>query len=386
MGQSPPLTDQGTCIFPYTVNPSPTMDLQTLLERVEPSRLKQLGSLLALGESLTKSELVDWVSQELPFCQVEEDGACVGIDGAFYIAVDWVCDMTTLELLTDSTWVRPQSDGKTLTFRVTSAVGEIALGDARLLLALLAVATYNDGELPLPDVLLSDRFKSCVVVETQARATASSRPSQRPSQLPPGTELPSIPSGLSATFDSMRPQRHSVRPEATAPSATATLQDEPVLVEWILTLPRNSIISAAFALEERGPDQHVIAVSPTGRAVMSADALEAAEKLFDDHRESLPPASQHDAIGAYRKRLANSLSFFGISASDASALVLLAAELGHFPEFWSKSNPPPRAFARKELQDAPEELATACAKLLYDVFYEEQFDNVETLIAAWLPQ
>jgi hypothetical protein len=190
---------------------------------------------------------------------------------------------------------------------------------------------------------------------------------------------------MSATFDSMRPQRQSVRPAATD-SVSASQKDEPALVEWILTLPRNSIISAAFALEERGADQHVIAVSPTGRAVISADALEAAEKLFDDHRDSLPPPSQNEAVMAYRKRLANSLSFFGIAASDASTLVLLATELGHFPEFWSKSNPPPRAFARSELHDAPEELATVCAKLLYDVFYEEQFDSVEALISAWLPQ
>jgi hypothetical protein len=90
------------------------MDLQTLLERVEPSRLKQLGSLLSLGESMTKPELVDWVSQELPFCQVEEDGACVGIDGAFYIAVDWVGDIITLELLRETSWIRRQADGSVI--------------------------------------------------------------------------------------------------------------------------------------------------------------------------------------------------------------------------------------------------------------------------------
>jgi len=371
------------CIFPHAVNPIPTMDLQTLLERVEPSRLKQLGSLLALGESLTKTELVDWVSQELPFCQVDEDGACVGIDGAFYIAVDWVGDIITLELLRDNRWVRPQNDGKHLEFRVTDAVAELALGDARLLLALLAVATYNDGELPLPDALTSARFKRCLVVDEKPVAPSGASPSQRPSQLP-DVQRPSIPPGISPTFDSMRPKRVSVRPSVLASSTAPNVAPE--LIEYVMALPRHSVLSAAFALAERGLDTHVVAVGPTGgRAILSADALEAAEQLFEDHLDSMPPLSHADATVAYRKRLANSLSFFGISPSDASALVSLASELGCFPDFWSKANPPPKALSRGELRNTPEELVDAASELLFDAFYADKFPSAGALREAWLP-
>jgi hypothetical protein len=362
-----------------------TMDLQTLLERVEPSRLKQLGSLLALGESLTKTELVDWVSQELPFCQVEEDGACVGIDGAFYIAVDWVSDIMTLELLRDCEWIRHQPDGKLIHFHVTDEINDISVGDARLLLALLSVATYNDGELPIPKVLLSGRYERFLKVEETTAVHAGGRPSQLPGEAPP-SQRPSIPPGMSATFDSMRPQRHSVLPSADASSNPAERMD-PALIEWLLTLPRHSVISAAFALAERGADCYVIAVGPTGgRAVISSDAIEAAERLFEDHRDSMPPPSHNDAMVAYRKRLVSALSFFGIDSSDASSLVALTTDLQAFPDFWSRANPPPKALARRELQDCPEELAPAAARLLYDVFYADQFDSVDALMSAWLPQ
>src|SRR5512145_1504046 len=188
------------------------MDLQTLLERVEPSRLKQLGSLLALGESLTKPELVDWVSQELPFCQVEEDGACVGIDGAFYIAVDWVNDMMTLELLRETTWVREELNGRIRRFVITEDASDLSLTDARLLLALLSVATYNKGELPIPGDLSAARFSKALRIEetSSAKASPSTRPSQRPESS--GNRRPSIPPGFSETFDSMRPKRNSVCP------------------------------------------------------------------------------------------------------------------------------------------------------------------------------
>jgi hypothetical protein len=363
---------------------SSTMDLQTLLERVEPSRLKQLGSLLALGESLTKTELVDWVSQELPFCQVEEDGACVGIDGAFYIAVDWVSDISTLELLRDCEWTRHQPDGKLITFRVTDEITDISVGDGRLLLALLAVATYNDGEMPIPRALLSARYQRFITVEETTAVHAGGRPSQIPGEAPP-SQRPSIPPGMSPTFDSMRPQRQSVIPSAGA-SVEPSTQLDPALIEWLLTLPRHSVISAAFALAERGADSHVIAVGPTGgRAVISADAVEAAERLFEDHRDSMPPPSQADAMVSYRKRLITALSFFGIGASDASSLVALTTDLQTFPDFWSSANPPPKALARRELTDCPEELVPAAARLLYDVFYSEQFDSVDTLVSAWLP-
>lgn len=359
------------------------MDLQTLLERVEPSRLKQLGSLLALGESLTKTELVDWVSQELPFCQVEEDGACVGIDGAFYIAVDWVGDIITLELLRDNRWVRTENDGKQIEFRVTDAVSDLALGDARLLLALLAVATYNGGELPLPEALSATRFQRCLTTETRTEQKTSEGPTERLSQLP-DNQRPSIPPGISATFDSMRPKRQSVRPSAVPQANSSSVSPE--LIEYILTLPRHSVLSAAFALAERGVDSHRIAVGPTGgRAVLSSDCLEAAETLFEDHLDSMPPLSHAEATTAYRKRLATSLSFFGIPATDATALVALASELGSFPDFWSRSNPPPKGLTRSELRDTPEELADAAAELLYQTFYAEQFESAAAMKSALLP-
>jgi hypothetical protein len=66
-------------------------------------------------------------------------------------------------------------------------------------------------------------------------------------------------------------------------------------------------------------------------------------------------------------------------------LVTLAAELGCFPEFWSTSNPPPRALVREELRNAPEELTRAAAALLFETFYSEQFDSVDTLLRAFFP-
>jgi hypothetical protein len=183
----------------------------------------------------------------------------------------------------------------------------------------------------------------------------------------------------------MRPQRNSFHPEAIEASPESRRID-PDLIEWVLTLSRHSIIAAAFALVERGVDTHAIAVDPTGgRAVLPADAIEAAEKLFDDHRESLPPPSQSDSVLSYRKRLAHSLSFFGISPSDASALVTLTVELGCFPDFWSKNNPPPRGLARQELQNTPDELMKSAAKLLFDAFYAEQYPNVDALLRAFIP-
>lgn len=361
------------------------MELQTLLERVEPSRLKQLGSLFSLGDGLSKTELVDWVSQELPFCQVEEDGACVGIDGAFYIAVDWVNDMMTLELLRETPWVRDEANGRTRRFIITEDASDLSLKDARMLLGLLSVATYNGGELPIPADLSDERFSRALLVEEVSAAKAS--PSTRPSQRPPGApELrrPSIPPGFSETFDSMRPKRQSVTPDPNETGIDEVDQSgiisvEPALIEYVLTLSRHSIISAAFALAERGARSHSVCVGPSGRAVLNRDTVEPARRLYEDHRESVPPPTNQDAVTSYRKRLTSSLTFFGIAASDASALVTIALEQGAFPDFYSEECPPPTSLLRKELAEAPEELVDPILQLMFETFYSGELETVAQL-------
>lgn len=367
-------------------NPATVMELQTLLERVEPSRLKQLGNLFALGDDLTKNELVDWVCQELPFCQVEEDGACVGIDGAFYIAVDWVNDIMTLELLRETAWVRRETDGRARRFVVTEQAADLSLKDARLLLALLSVATYNDGELPVPPDLSSPRFAKALRSESfsELPTARQMRPSQFPS-MASDAKRPSIPPGLSTTFDSMRPKRQSVRPGPSDSPAdedqSGVIAVEPALIEYILTLPRQSITSAAFALAERGAKHHAICVGPSGRAVLKRDTVEAARRLYEDHRDSVPPPANSGATTSYRKRLTSSLTFFGIPPADASALVSIALETGEFPEFYSDELPPPVRLFHRELLEAPEELVRPILRLMYDCFYNAELDTVDALSA-----
>jgi hypothetical protein len=364
------------------------MELQTLLERVEPSRLKQLGTLFSLGDGLTKAELVDWVSQELPFCQVEEDGACVGIDGAFYIAVDWVNDMTTLELLRETPWVRREPNGRACHFVITEDASDLSLTDARMLLALLSVATYDNGELPIPGELSAPRFERALRIEeiSQATTTPSTRPSQRPEALSE-VRRPSIPPGMSETFDSMRPKRNSVRPGSDAPALDEDEQSgvvavEPAVIEYVLTLSRHSLISAAFALAERGAKTHAVCVGPSGRAILKRDTIAAAQRLYEDHRDSVPPPANKDAMVSYRKRLTSSLTFFGIPAPDASALVATALETGSFPDFYSMQAPPPIRLLKLELAGAPEELTQSILQLMFDVFYQEQLDAVAALSKA----
>jgi hypothetical protein len=363
------------------------MELQTLLERVEPSRLKQLGTLFSLGDGLTKTELVDWVCQELPFCEVEEDGVCVGIDGAFYIAVDWVNDIMTLELLRETEWVRTEPNGRVQRFVITEEASDLSLTDARMLLALLSVATYNTGELPIPTELKAPRFsKALRIEEVSAQKT---KPSMRPSQRPSGTDArrPSIPPGFSETFDSMRPKRQSLAPESNMAEGEQDDEEklvisvEPALIEFVLTLSRHSLISAAFALAERGARSHAVCVGPSGRAILKRDAVEAAERLYDDHRDSLPPPASQDALVTYRKRLTSSLTFFGIPAADASALVAIAIEGSSFPEFYSDECPPPFSLMKLELAQAPEELMDGILQLMYDVFYRKQFATLAAFSA-----
>lgn len=362
------------------------MELQTLLERVEPSRLKQLGNLFALGDDLTKNELVDWVCQELPFCQVEEDGACVGIDGAFYIAVDWVNDIMTLELLRETPWVRQEAGNHVKRFVVTEAAADLSLKDARLLLALLSVATYNEGELPIPLDLSSARFANALRQETLSELPTARqmRPSQFPNAASDATR-PSIPPGLSETFDSMRPKRHSVHPGSSdcpqEDDKSGVIAVEPALIEYLLTLPRNSLIAGAFALAERGARSHSICVGPSGRAILKRDTVDAARRLYEDHRDSVPPPNNNGANNSYRKRLTTSLTFFGIPAADASALVTIALEGSAFPEFYSDELPPPVRAFHKELLEAPEELVRPILRLMFDCFYNAELDTVDALSA-----
>lgn len=362
------------------------MELQTLLERVEPSRLKQLGTLFCLGDGLSKAELVDWVSQELPFCQVEEDGACVGIDGAFYIAVDWVSDMMTLELLRETPWVREEPHGRRRRFVITEDASDLSLTDARMLLGLLAVATYNQGELPIPAELSAARYSKALRIVEDSKSRGGS-PSTRPSQRPAAnsdTNRPSIPPGFSETFDSMRPKRQSVRPESN-PAVTdddeqsGVIAVEPALIEYVLTLPRHSFISSVFALAERGARTHALCCGKSGRAILKRDAVEAAERLYQDHRDSMPPPANQEALTSYRKRLTSSLTFFGIPTPDASALVAIALELGRFPEFYSDEAPAPVQLLRAELAQAPEELTEPILQLMYDSLYWDQLSSVSAL-------
>jgi hypothetical protein len=361
------------------------MELQTLLERVEPSRLKQLGTLLSLGEGLSKHELVDWVSQELPFCQVEEDGACVGIDGAFYIAVDWVNDMTTLELLRETDWSRREPSGRTVKFVVTEEAIDLSLKDARMLLALLSVATYGDAELPIPGELSGSHFSR--VLHAEEIKSKAFRPSSRPSQIPPASSesrRPSIPPGFSQTFDSMRPVRQSVRPSSSIGAMPSDDEDgiitvEPELIEYVLTLPRHSLLAAAFALAERGARSHSVCLGRSGRAVISRDTLEAAQRLFEDHRDSAPPPANQDALLAYRKRLTTSFTYFGIPKPDASALVDITLEESKFPMFYSDQSPPEPGIVKRELAGAPEDLATPILQLMFDCFYCKQLADANEL-------
>jgi hypothetical protein len=85
---------------------------------------------------------------------------------------------------------------------------------------------------------------------------------------------------------------------------------------------------------------------------------------------------------SYRKRLTSSLTFFGIPAPDASALVAIALENGTFPDFYSDEAPPPFDPLRQELAVAPDELAQSILQLMYDCFYRDQLDSVHVLADA----
>ncbi|HEY5957136.1 MAG TPA: hypothetical protein VIV60_11305, partial [Polyangiaceae bacterium] len=136
---------------------------------------------------------------------------------------------------------------------------------------------------------------------------------------------------------------------------------------------------AAFALAERGARSHSVCIGRSGRAVISRDTLEAAQRLYEDHRDSAPPPANHDALLGYRKRLTNSLTYFGIPTPDASALVEIALEQSTFPVFYSDQSPPDPSMLKHELEQAPDDLATPIVQLMFDCFYREQLETAEQL-------
>ena len=123
------------------------MNLAGLLARVEPSQLRQLGKLFQLEDELPVDELIALFVQELPYCQTEQDGECVGIDGAYFVVADLIGDMTALDLLLETKWVRRDPSGSVINYHVDRSVEDMSLGDARLLLALLSMFTSGEDEL-----------------------------------------------------------------------------------------------------------------------------------------------------------------------------------------------------------------------------------------------
>lgn len=189
------------------------MNLAELLRRVEPSRLRQLGNLFQLEEDLPLLQLVDLAAQELPFCQTEEGGECIGIDGAYFVVADLINDMKTLDLLLETKWERREPNGAETSYFVDPGVQELSLSDARLLLALLSIATAEEDELGVPPELGNQKFAALVrsSLTQPAGSDVAPRPSQRPSQFP-RSQRPSIPPGFSPTLEKRANTRTKEKP------------------------------------------------------------------------------------------------------------------------------------------------------------------------------
>jgi len=357
------------------------MNLAELLLRVEPSQLRQLGKLFELDEKLPASELRELVVQELPYCQTEENGDCVGIDGAYFVIADLIGDMTTLELLLETEWVRRDSDGSVVKYTMDRSVQDMSLSDARLLLALLAISTAVEDELGVPPELSDSRFASVLRIEevVPPNSDAVPRASQRPSQIPL-SRRPSIPPGFSPTLESVRPNRASAPPKTSAEPVLATkITSNRELVELVLTLPRNSMIAAAFALSERGSDSHAVSVGTHGRTVLRRDQLGVVEQLFLDVSASIPSLASQGERAEFEKQLAKNLTFYGIRKSDAAAVVSSATDLGRFPEFYSDERPPPLEQVRTEFSLVSKQAQAPALQLLFDVFYRHCCATVHSL-------
>ncbi len=358
------------------------MNLAELLLRVEPSHLRQLGKLFELDNELTASELIELAVQELPYCQTEENGECVGIDGAYFVIADLIGDMTTLELLLETEWVRHDANGSVIKYTIDRSVEDMSLSDARLLLALLAISTSTEDELGVPPELSDPRFASVLRIDELAPANPDTAPraSQRPSQIPQ-SRRPSIPPGFSPTLESVRPNRASAPPpKASAkPASQPKITSNRELVELVLTLPRNSMIAAAFALSERGSDSHAVSVGTHGRTVLRRDQLGVVEQLFLDVSASIPSLASAGERAEFEKQLAKNLTFYGIRKSDAAAVVSSATDLGRFPEFYSDERPPPLEQVRTEFSLVSKRAQAPALQLLFDVFYRHCCATVHSL-------
>ncbi len=364
---------------PKTEKVSQPMNLAELLRRVEPSRLRQLGKLFQLEEDLPVLELVDLAAQELPYCQTEEGGDCIGIDGAYFVVADLVSDMKSLDLLLETKWERREPNGAVTSYFVDPAIQEHSLFDVRMLLALLSIATAEEDELGVPPELNEAKFAAVVrsALTQPAGSDLAPRPSQRPSQFP-RSHRPSIPPGFSPTLESVRPKRASARPKEKA-AAKQKLTANRELVELVLTLPRNSLIAAAFALSERGSDSHAVSVSSQGRVVLRRDQLGVVEQLFDDVSESIPQLGSSAERAEFEKQLAKNITFYGVRNADAIAVVASSTELGRFPEFYSDERPPPLEQVRGEFSLVAKKIHGPAVQLLFEVFYRNMCATVQSL-------
>jgi hypothetical protein len=357
------------------------MHLSELLKHVEPSRLRQLGELFRVEVDLPILALIDLITDELPYCQTEQDGDCIGIDGAYFVAVDLIADMAALELLIETKWERREPDGVVIKYTVDKSAEDLSLGDVRLLLALLSIATSGEFEVGAPPELKDERFASVLGIETvkSSDAAVPLRPSQRPSRMP-NARRPSIPPGFSPTLDSIRPGRNSVPPVAdttAAPKATfATSRD---FVESILMLPRNSVIAAAFALSERGPDSHAVSIGNRGRVLLRRDQLGVVEQLFNDVSETISQIQSPAERSDMERQLTKNLTFYGVKSADATAVVSSVIEQGRFPEFYSDERPPPLEQVRSEFSLLATRSQMFAVELLYDVFYRHCCATPESL-------
>ena len=357
------------------------MNLVELLRSVEPSRLRQLGKLFQLEEDLALQPLVTLAAQELPFCQTEEDGDCVGIDGAYFIVADLISDMKALGLLLETKWERREPNGSVTAYVVAPAVQDLSLSDVRMLLAVLSIATSEEDELGVPAELSAPKFAALVTsaLTQPAGSDMAPRPSQRPSQFP-RSQRPSIPPGFSPTLESVRPKRASARSkEKPASSSRPKITTNRELVQLVLTLPRNSMIAAAFALSERGSDSHAVSVSNHGRVVLRRDQLGVVEQLFDDVSASIPQPSNTSERLEFEKQLAKNITFYGVRNSDAVAVVASASELGRFPEFYSEERPPPLEQLRSEFSLVSKKAQVPAMQLLFEVFYKNMCATVQSL-------
>lgn len=357
------------------------MHLSELLSRVEPSRLRNLTQLFEVSDDLSSGDIIEFISDELPYCQTEPEGDCIGLDGAHFIVADLISDMTALELLVERSWVRTEPDGRVITYHVDQSASELPLADVRLLLALLSIATSGDVEMEAPSELEDSRFASVLKVQ-MAKAPSvppPMRPSQRPSRFP-RERRPSIPPGFSPTLDSVRPGRNSVPPGANSSnSPRQTFSNDKELVESILMLPRNSVIAAALALNERGHETHAVAVGARGRAILRKDQLKAAEQLFDDVADTLVRVRSPEERSEVEKQLTRSLTFYGVKSADAAAVVACGAEQGRFPEFYSDERPPPLEQVRGEFSMLTGRAHDSAMKLLYEVFYKHCAATADSL-------